>query len=198
MFGGHHHRRHHSAPSTPFLGSGGRITPRELAVDTATFAGAEALIHQYENRHHEQHHPLRDAAFAGAAAFGAQKIQNYFDQPQMTGYPMQQYQQYQQPYGGTPYNYYGGGYGANPYGGGYGGGYGGYGSGYNVYNGYNTYNMYGGDMYQNPYMPYQQQHYHRRHLGGGLFSSNPYEREFQPRYSIMQPGQNWGMQQPFY
>lgn len=192
----HSHRRHHSAPNNAFMGSsGGRFTPRELAVDAATFAGAEALLHRYENRHHQGHHHIRDAALAGAATYGVQKLQNHYDQQQNTMMAPsygQQYQ-YQQPYAAqSPYGYYGG-YGSNPYQG-YGGG-----GGYNVYNGYNTYNMYGGDMYQQPYMPYQQ-HYHRRHFGGGLFGGGgaPYNGAFPPRYTIMPPGQmNWGMQ-PYF
>ncbi|GAB5588508.1 hypothetical protein Unana1_03408 [Umbelopsis nana] len=186
----HSHRRHHSAPNTPYLGgSSGGFNPRELAVDAAAFAGTEALLHRYENQHHEGHHQLRDAAIAGAAAFGVHKLQNHHDQQQAMMYAPQQQYAYQQPYG-APYNYYGGAYAANPYQG-YGGG-----GGYNVYNGYNTYNMYGGDMYQNPYMPYQQ-HYHRRHMGG-LFGGAPYNGAFPPRYTIMPPGQNsWGMQ-PYF
>jgi hypothetical protein len=172
---------------------GGNVTPRELAVDAATFAGAEALLHRYEDQHREGHHPLRDAALAGAAAYGVQKLQSHRDQRHM----MMQQPQYQQQ---QPYGYSGQPYG-QPYYGGY--GYPGYGGGsYNVYNGYNTYNMYGGDMYQNPYMPYGQHFHNRRHLGGYGGYGMHYNGAMPARYTIMPPGGamggGWGMQQPYF
>ncbi|ORY97288.1 hypothetical protein BCR43DRAFT_234883 [Syncephalastrum racemosum] len=72
------------------------MTLQNLIADAGTFAGAEALLHRWEDSHNHKHSKWRDAAIAAAAAYAMQKYQEHHQQQQQ--YQQQQQQQQQQQY----------------------------------------------------------------------------------------------------